>query len=78
MMRWFGICCLIFVVVIWATVAMSLWLAVGPWRLVRFLACRIGRHERIYFSVNPVNQNTEMRCVRCRRFVPWGRHARVN
>jgi len=35
MMRWIGICCLIFVVAIWGIIGMSAWLVVGPWWLVK-------------------------------------------
>ena len=35
------------ILAVWITAGMSLWLVVGPWRLGRSLACRLGLHGRI-------------------------------
>jgi hypothetical protein len=57
----------------WITAAGLLWLVMGPWLLCRFLACRIGYHGRTFSTVNAANQNTEMRCTLCSRFLPNSR-----
>jgi hypothetical protein len=69
MMRWFGIASLIGIAAVWIAFGMSLWLVVGPWRLGRALACRLGLHGRMVSQVNPDNRNTEGRCVACHRFM---------
>ena len=58
---------------VWITAAGLLWIVMGPWLLCRFLACRIGYHGRTVSDVNAANQNTEMRCVLCNRFLVHGR-----
>jgi len=55
---------------VWVPIAMSPWLFVGPWRLGRSIACRMGLHGRVTPKVNPANRNTEGQCVVCRRFLP--------
>jgi len=68
MMRWFGIGSLIGITAVWVGFGMSLWLVVGPWRLGRSLACRLGVHGRMVSEVNPDNRNTEGRCMACHRY----------
>jgi len=63
-----GVMILLGVVAVWATFGMSLWLVVGPWRLGRSLACRLGLHGRMVSQVNPDNRNTEGRCMACHRY----------
>jgi len=58
------------VLAIWTPLAMAPWLVIGPWRLGRSMACRMGLHGRIIPQVNPANRNTEGQCVACRRFLP--------
>ena len=61
----------------WAVAGMALWPVIGPWRLGRFLACRIGYHGRTVSAVNAANRNTEMRCTVCHRFLPNSRRIPV-
>jgi hypothetical protein len=58
---------------VWIPIMMSPWVVVGPWRLGRSVACRMGLHGRIALQVNPANRNTEGRCVVCKRFLPLTR-----
>ena len=68
MMRWVGIASLIVITAAWAIFGMSLWLVVGPWRLGRALACRLGLHGRMVLQVDPANRNTEGCCLVCHRY----------
>jgi hypothetical protein len=54
---------------VWIPIMMSPWLVVGPWRLGRSIACRMGLHGSILIQVNPANRNTEGRCAVCKRFL---------
>jgi hypothetical protein len=55
---------------VWVSIMLAPWVIVGPWRLGRSMACRMGLHGRIIPQVNPANRNTEGQCVVCNRFLP--------